>query len=131
MGDLVLQQFAALLQSHIRPGVDWLARYGGEEFVLVLPETDLSGCHTVAERLRRLVSENQIVTPAGAISITASFGVTGLAAGGQESPLAMENLLAEADHFMYQAKAAGRNRVAGPPITNGLTNIWTVGAHGK
>lgn len=59
VGDLVLQQFAAWLQSYIRAGVDWRARYGGEEFVLVLPETDLSGCHMVAERLRRLVSTKQ------------------------------------------------------------------------
>ncbi len=120
VGDLVLKQLAYQLKSHIRAGVDWLVRYGGEEFALVLPETDLSGCFVVAERLRRLVAEHRVETPSGAIRVTASFGVAGLGADGQESSRVMESLLAEADQFMYAAKAAGRNRVAGHPITDEL-----------
>jgi len=120
VGDLVLQEFADWLKSAIRPGVDWLARYGGEEFALVLPETDLAGAYAAAERFRRLVAEKVVVTESGPIAVTASFGVSCCISGRNEQPLIMETFLAEADQFMYQAKRAGRNRVMGPTLTNGL-----------
>ncbi len=114
VGDLVLKEFAGWLQGSIRGGIDWLARYGGEEFVLVLPETDLAGSFDLAERLRRLVAEKVIATPAGDITITASFGIASFTPGGPENHPAPETLLNEADQFMYQAKKSGRNRVVGP-----------------
>ena len=35
---------------------DWCARIGGEEFAVVLPQTDLAGGATVAEKIRRAVA---------------------------------------------------------------------------
>jgi|UniRef100_A0A7V6A5C0 two-component system cell cycle response regulator len=117
VGDLVLKEFAGRLKGSVRDGIDWLARYGGEEFVLVLPETDLAGSFDLAERLRRLVAEKVIATPAGGINITASFGISCFSHGAQENPRTPETLLDEADQCMYQAKKAGRNRVVGPTGT--------------
>ena len=56
-GDLVLTEFARILLSMTREGIDSVVRYGGEEFLLVLPETDLDGGALLAERLRRAFSE--------------------------------------------------------------------------
>src|SRR6476469_4588926 len=50
-GDLVLGEFAALLQETVRD-VDLAGRWGGEEFVLILPGTDLEGGTQLGERIR-------------------------------------------------------------------------------
>lgn len=114
VGDMVLQDFAATLRGAIREGIDWLARYGGEEFVLVLPETDLLGGYAAAERLRHLVAHQVMAPAAGGLKVTASFGLAPPLPPGGDPRLAAELLLNEADRYLYQAKKAGRNRVAGP-----------------
>jgi two-component system cell cycle response regulator len=126
VGDLVLQEFAAVLKNSVRENIDWLSRYGGEEFVIVLPETDLAGSYTVAERLRRLVADQVMVASAGGIKVTASFGVAPLQPQGGNPRQAAEALLREADRFLYQAKNAGRNLVSGPPLPSEIPEVWTV-----
>ena len=131
VGDLVLREFAGWLKGAVRDGVDWPARYGGEEFVLVLPETDLGGSWALAERLRRLVADKLIATPAGDITLTASFGISAFTPGEGKNPPAPETLLEEADDYLYQAKKGGRNRVAGPVMASGSApHLMNAGAHG-
>ncbi len=48
-GDKVLHVIGAHLKRATRK-VDFPARYGGEEFVVLLPEVDLQGARTVAEK---------------------------------------------------------------------------------
>ncbi|HSW39803.1 MAG TPA: diguanylate cyclase, partial [Acidobacteriota bacterium] len=64
----------------------------------------------ICERLRAAIAHEPISTSAGAVSITVSIGV---AAGG--GPHSAESLIAVADAAMYEAKRAGRNRVAYSP----------------
>jgi diguanylate cyclase (GGDEF)-like protein len=78
-------------------------RLGGDEFLIVLPGVDLPEGVAVAERLREAVEE---CTPYG-LEQTVSLGVS--AASGSE--VAYESLVAAADRALYDAKAAGRNRV--------------------
>lgn len=113
VGDEVLREFTRRVSGQVRQGVDWLARLGGEEFVLVLPETGLSGCLALARRLRQRVAAAPFATSVGPVPVTASFGVAAVP-DGHASPLDAEALLAQADTFLYQAKAGGRNRVEGP-----------------
>ncbi|MEJ5328862.1 MAG: diguanylate cyclase [Desulfobaccales bacterium] len=113
VGDDVLKEFTRRVSGQVRQGVDWLARYGGEEFVMVLPETGLPGCLALARRLLNRVAATPFVTAAGPVPVTASFGVVAVAPGEPGAPSA-EALLAQADACLYQAKAGGRNRVAGP-----------------
>jgi diguanylate cyclase (GGDEF)-like protein len=113
VGDEVLQEFTRRLGGQVRQGVDWLARYGGEEFVFVLPETDLAGCLALAWCLREHLAASPVFTSAGPVPVTASFGVAAMPAT-DAAHLGAEALLAQADACLYQAKAAGRNRVAGP-----------------
>jgi len=112
-GDRVLRDFAARVAGSIRIDVDWMARYGGEEFLIVLPETDLSPACIVAERLRRLVAETPFGLGDGGVGITASFGVASYRPALQTGRVTFEQLMEQADAFLYQAKRAGRNAVRG------------------
>jgi len=106
-GDVVLKEIAALLKSQIR-GSDIASRFGGEEFALVLPDATLEAVQRRAEGIRvaihRLALEYR-GQPLG--KITASFGVA-LAPDHAGDP---ESLLRASDQALYNAKAAGRDRV--------------------
>jgi len=111
-GDEVLQHFAQLARSTVRPS-DWIARYGGEEFVIVLPETDLAGAAVAAEKLRALCAERPFPTSTGEIAVTASFGVAELRIESltQSDDASAQALLRRADAALYTSKNEGRNRV--------------------
>ena len=96
-GDEALRQVAAAAGRGLR-GIDVFGRFGGEEFLLVLPDTDLSGASTVAERIRAAV--------AGETGVTLTIGVAQHAKG--EAAAAV---LARADQALYRGKALGRNKV--------------------
>jgi diguanylate cyclase (GGDEF)-like protein len=99
-GDVALVQLATLLSAD-RRGPDLVARYGGEEFILLLPDTRHDDAILVAERLRQAVQD------AGPSGLTVSAGVATLPDHAEDG----RSLIAAADHAMYAAKAAGRNRV--------------------
>ncbi len=106
-GDQVLKATAEQILHEARK-TDTVARYGGEEFAILLPNTDLEGASRIAERIRaraeRLTHQNQHV----AMRVTISIGLASVAANRPEKA---EYLLTFADRALYQAKAAGRNRV--------------------
>jgi len=110
IGDDVLRRFVDLAKFSIRQSSDWIARYGGEEFVVVLPETDLAGAASTAEKIRSCCATMPFATAAGGIVVTASFGVAALEAGGSIAGAA-ELLLRQADGALYRSKHEGRNRV--------------------
>ncbi len=104
-GDQVLKALAQFLKLRLRD-FDILGRYGGEEFVIVLPGADLTNARNVAYRLRKGVQERPMVN--GSISVTISLGVAQLS---NDLP-DFQSLMNKADQAMYDAKRAGRNRVA-------------------
>ncbi|WP_433789451.1 diguanylate cyclase [Actinoplanes sp. CA-252034] len=95
-GDRLLKEAAAAWTGGLRSG-DLLARYGGEEFALIIPNGGAALAAEVLDRLRPLTPHDQ----------TFSAGVA--VWDGQESS---EMLFARADAALYEAKGAGRNRVA-------------------
>ncbi len=107
VGDLVLKEFATRIGRNIR-GVDLAARYGGEEFVVMMPETPTDWATMIGNRLREEVADNafDFELKEGPISITVSIGVATSHAG--QTPA---QLLEAADRALYEAKAAGRNKV--------------------
>jgi len=109
-GDEVLARLSQLLNKIARAS-DLVARYGGEEFVLVLPETNLTSAQDVAERIRQTVADTIFNIDEQSIRITVSLGVTSSERGAQD----FESLLKDADQLLYQAKQAGRDRVASHP----------------
>ena len=105
-GDEALCSFAATAQASLREH-DIMGRLGGEEFALVLPGTDLAGAILAAERLRAAVEQAGLARNEGAQAMTVSIGVVLI--GPDEH---INAALARADHALYAAKSAGRNRVA-------------------
>lgn len=106
-GDSVLQALARILRMQARD-IDLVARYGGEEFVFILPATDGSGARLVAERVRQAVAEADFALPGGErVPVTVSIGIATF----PENADSAEVLVTCADHALYTAKNAGRNRV--------------------
>jgi diguanylate cyclase (GGDEF)-like protein len=108
-GDRCLHRVATALAGHVRE-TDHVARYGGEEFSLVLPDTDALGAVVAAERVRHAVEG--LAEPHAASSrgiVTISIGVAAIL----PTPYDLaEDLIRQADEHLYEAKRAGRNRVA-------------------
>lgn len=102
-GDVVLKQFAALLDRNTRD-VDFVARYGGEEFVILLPHTSHEGSKFVSERCLQSIRSH----PWPCRAITASIGVSTLE---PEDNIDWESLLKLADEAMYQSKDNGRDQI--------------------
>ncbi len=108
VGDAVLKEVAQLIHSALRDA-DLFGRTGGEEFAAVIMETDGAGAIEVAERLCATVAGAAIVPPeAGRIQVSVSIGLAQL----RGRSIGFNHLLMEADAAMYDAKQAGRNRVA-------------------
>lgn len=107
-GDLVLQQFARLLQASTRKA-DICCRYGGEEMAVILPETTLRQALPLAEKLCAAVREHVFRgTEEQPLSVTVSIGAAAYASG-FDSPAAM---IQAADAALYRAKRNGRDQVA-------------------
>ncbi len=113
VGDKVLQEVARTIARQCREN-DLPARYGGEEFAIVVPDEAVSGAFHLAERCRREMEKVNLPVQGEPIRPTASFGVAD-AVGVPSAEL----LVDRADQALYQAKAAGRNRVA----------VWSEACH--
>jgi diguanylate cyclase (GGDEF)-like protein len=120
-GDHVLQEFVKSVNELIRTDSDWLARYGGEEFLMVLPETSLANATRLAERLRVHLERKAFACQGESINVTVSFGVTGFNADQLPKNVKADDLLRQADTYLYQAKNEGRNRVVSGPFLFGET----------
>ena len=109
-GDACLTRVAKVLDDSVQRAGDLVARYGGEEFAAVLAGTDVAGAVEVAERLRAAVEQLGIEKggdPTGVVTLS-----VGVACGIPGDVASSEALLSAADHALYEAKRAGRNRVA-------------------
>lgn len=105
-GDDVLRSMAKVVKDSVREH-DIVVRWGGEEFLVLLPETNVGGAVSVAEKIRFNIEnfEHKKIPE----TITASFGVTVLLHDDNEN-----TFIKRADEALYKAKQTGRNKV----ITN-------------
>jgi diguanylate cyclase (GGDEF)-like protein len=106
-GDDLLRAVGAQLTRVLRSS-DVRCRYGGDEFLIILPDTPLVGAQQVAESVRREIATLAMNAGSKTIPVTLSVGVA--AAGPAE--LGVSALIERADNALYQAKRAGRDRVA-------------------
>lgn len=100
VGDTVISGISQALKANLR-AADFAIRWGGEEFLICLPDTDLAGAATIAEKLRSIIEQIDF----GIRKVTASFGCAEL---GQDP---FNVALARADMHLYFAKSKGRNQV--------------------
>ncbi len=104
-GDTVLRIIASGIAAMVRP-YDSVGRCGGEEFLIVAPGCGLAETWDLAERVRSHVAGCSIMVGGSDVQVSLSLGIaTGQSANDSEK------LLTAADTALYQAKAAGRNRV--------------------
>jgi diguanylate cyclase (GGDEF)-like protein len=102
-GDELVREVAAQIRRAIR-AEDIPIRYAGDEFIVVMPDTPVEAALAVMSRLRAAVAETGRAF--GGIVSTVSIGL----AGYPDHARSAEDLVRLADHAMYAAKAAGKNR---------------------
>lgn len=103
-GDRALVAVSDALRNELRPH-DLLGRYGGEEFVAMLYGVEQALAMQVATRLCRRVHRLDIPVNDKGLVLSVSIGI---AMRVRED--SVETLVERADHAMYRAKLAGRNR---------------------
>lgn len=109
-GDYILREIAKGLKESLRKQ-DIIARWGGEEFLILLPETDLRGGITLAEKFRSRVEKELFRHKQHDIRMTMSFGVSAYEETGD-----IDTCIKRADECLYKAKNTGRNKVITDPI---------------
>ena len=109
IGDKVLAKVAEILREHLS-GEDMAARLGGDEFVMFLPGKTLGAAAALAEKIRATATRTVITRPDGMQYVGAVTLSIGVATG--EPGDTLESLRHRADEALYDAKDAGRNRVA-------------------
>jgi len=102
-GDLVLTHVAQTASRVVRP-IDLVARWGGEEFLAILPETNLEGALSAAEKIRCAMQDED---PGDGPGVTISAGVARFEPGEE-----IDKFVGRADAAMYESKNSGRNRTS-------------------
>jgi len=110
VGDEVLAAVAQIIIDNLRPS-DISARIGGEEFAILLLDTHFEQGQAIAERIRHAVQTHRFGTERHDIRCTISLGLVACSA-----PMELQKSLRAADNLLYQAKARGRNQVAGAQL---------------
>lgn len=102
-GDTALEAFGAILARETRDS-DIAGRYGGEEFLAVIPGGTTEGARIYANRVRESLARHELPTGTR-ITVSAGIAIAG--------PTMKDHaeLVRAADAALYQAKAAGGNRV--------------------
>lgn len=108
VGDRVLHEIVRVMGRVVRGG-DVLARIGGDEFALLLSDCRLDDAQRVAQKMRDAVDAHRIEHDGEVLDVGVSIGLAEIEA----ETTSGADALAAADAACYQAKAVGRNAVAG------------------
>jgi len=107
-GDEVLRRIGSLLRAGVRED-DAVARYGGEEFVILYPSATKAQALKAAEAVRQAVEAERFTH--GARQPLGRVTISGGVATFPEDSRSSVDLIRAADQALYEAKAAGRNRI--------------------
>jgi diguanylate cyclase len=105
-GDQVLRFFAQFLRANLRQE-DVVCRIGGDEFAILLPDTPADRAAVWFDRVRNKLDKMELsIDGRPRLTLSFSCGIAGF-----KPDYLPEDLIEEADHSLYTAKARGRNRV--------------------
>ena len=108
IGDIVIISLANTLKELSRKS-DVVCRFGGEEFLILLPETDIVGADSIAEKIRKSVEETLVdIEEEQRLKYTISTGISEVKIKEETN---LEETIQRADEALYKAKEGGRNRV--------------------
>ena len=99
-GDNLLKEIGRIFEENVRE-TDIVCRYAGDEFCAILPNTNVDGIKSVAEKVISTVAAF-----AFKCQVTISIG-----AAMYEDGMIKKDFLAKADKALYQAKHSGKNQV--------------------
>ncbi|WP_457641630.1 diguanylate cyclase [Persephonella sp.] len=106
VGDKILQKVGKILKGDLRV-YDEVIRWGGEEFLILLPRTNIGTATSIAERIRKKISQIKI-EEFPEITVTISMGISHYEGDGALLDVAID----EADKALLQAKRSGKNRIS-------------------
>lgn len=104
-GDYVLRTLGSIMTKCMRKS-DVSCRYGGEEFTIILPQTNLKGAQIALQKLRIEVENYKFMYDKKVIPVTISIGLAPYVSG-----QTIDEVMANADSALYEAKETGRNRL--------------------
>lgn len=105
-GDALLRKIAQELKNRVRK-TDIAARLGGDEFAILMPNQTAEGALAFANLLNHRLTEQPLRIQQKIFRISASIGIAMI----PEHGTVMDEIMANADLAMYQAKDRGRGRV--------------------
>lgn len=105
VGDEALKYSTHTFIHSLRQG-DMIGRWGGEEFVVALAGAGAVNAQRIAEKLRANLEKEPLQWEGTHIPLTGSFGVAVYHNGDT-----LQDIIAQADAAMYEAKKSGKNRV--------------------
>jgi len=108
-GDACLRSVTKTLAGVLKRSSDFIARYGGEEFTALLSGTDEAGAKTVAKKMQDAVVQLKIPHAHSSVSDWVSISM-GVATMRPVRGFLCQELVNQADHRLYAAKANGRNQ---------------------
>lgn len=109
MGSDILTQVGQVIGDSVRFEIDYTARWGADEFAILLPETDLVGAISVAERLRRAIADRYFDNGHNQAQLTASVGVVHFN-GERGNFTTADELIRTAHRAVQHAKENGGNQ---------------------
>ncbi|NRB03301.1 MAG: GGDEF domain-containing protein [Rhodobacteraceae bacterium] len=114
-GDAVIRDVANRLRANLRDS-DPLSRFGGEEFLAILRNASFDQAERAAQRIKHAIRSEKFALPdhAAEIQITVSIGVSVFVPEPRTAPAkapSSDQLIAQADRSLYNAKALGRDRI--------------------
>ena len=103
-GDMAIKHVVEQCKKYL-PKHAFIGRLGGDEFLIIIPEQTIEFTIKTAEYIRRAVVENtlELIHP---IPLTISIGIVSCS-----KKSSLDDVIAEADDLLYQAKEGGRNLV--------------------
>ncbi len=107
VGDKVICFLSDVFKRLLRTS-DIAVRFGGDEFVVFLPNTEINGAFSIANKIRKTVENEKLILENIVVFFTISIGVV---ESDHLSNLDINGVLHNVDKALYEAKKAGRNRV--------------------
>lgn len=108
-GDKVLQHVAEVFHHQLfkQTNKGQLFRYGGEEFVVIFRGMNVDDSSKIIRSIRNQLINDPLYYDGNELSVRISFGVSELSS----KDTSVDDLFQRVDHYLYQSKKSGRNRI--------------------